>query len=41
MNATMHTSKKGEVLLMRKLAKLDMCPIEDPEVAVAVATTAD
>jgi hypothetical protein len=41
MNSTVCASKKGEVLLMRKLAKLYKRPIEDPEVATTAPTDAD
>jgi hypothetical protein len=37
----MRAFKKGEVMLMRKLGKLDMRPIEDPEAAAAAATATD
>jgi hypothetical protein len=40
-NSTVRASKKGEVLLMRKLDKLSTRPTEDPEASVADATTAD
>jgi hypothetical protein len=30
MNSTIRSSKKGEVLLMRKLGKLGHCPTDDP-----------
>jgi hypothetical protein len=37
----MRASKKGKVLLMRKLDKLSMRPTEDPEVVAANTTVAD
>jgi hypothetical protein len=40
-NSTVRASKKGEVLLMRKLDKLSTRPTKDPEASAADATTAD
>jgi hypothetical protein len=40
-NSIVHASKKGVVLLMRKMDKLSMRPTEDPAVADADATVAD
>jgi hypothetical protein len=39
LNSTVRASKKGEVLLMRKLDKLSMRPTEDPEAAAAETAT--
>jgi hypothetical protein len=41
MNSTIRASKKGEVLVMRDLVKLEQCPIDDPQDACVTATAAD
>jgi hypothetical protein len=41
LNATVRASKKGEVLLMRKLGKLGPRPVEDPQDAATTPDAAD
>jgi hypothetical protein len=41
MNSTVCASKKGEVLLMRKLGNLGQCPNDNHQDAFVAATTVD
>jgi hypothetical protein len=41
LNATVRASKKGEVLLMRKLGELGPRPVEDPQDAATTVDAAD